>query len=115
MKALAVKQKLVKSKGEVNVGKSMTIPDLNLSLREILVRYSRGQMTTVSNQGEGQFYEEFEIPDLQGMDLAEISEYKDNLEMHIQEMNEEINRRQEPVQPTEPKPEETVNEPVTEG
>lgn len=63
------------TEGEVNNSPSMTIPDQTLSIREILVRYSRG--LPIPNT-KTPIYEEdgMDMPDPKKLDLAEREEYQ---------------------------------------
>jgi hypothetical protein len=62
------------SEGEVNTMPDMAIPDHNLTLRELVERYSRGLpidgMRTPIYDGEDEF-----IPDPRTLDLAEREQY----------------------------------------
>lgn len=68
----SITAKTYKSRGEINVRASLTVPNEAMSLREIMDRYARGLPLTKSNRTEIYHGEEEEMPDLRKMDLSEI-------------------------------------------
>jgi len=75
--------------GEVNNMPSRTIPDQTLSMQEILTRYARGLPLT---NGKQPIYNgDEDLPDLKTMDLAEIQEYKENIQSQIKEYTNAYN------------------------
>ena len=81
------------------MGKSMTLPDQNLTIGELLERHSRGvPLGAVDKQGE---YFDTEVPRFS--DLTEMLEYKKDLEQKRKELTKQINseieagKQQKPV------------------
>ena len=73
--------------GESNTEPSMTIPDQTLGMREILSRFSRG----LSIDTKPTYFDEGnETPDFSRMDLAEIEDYKLQLNETIHRLNVEL-------------------------
>ena len=82
-----------------DMGKSMTLPDQNLTIKELLDRHSRGvSLGAPDLQGE---YFDTEVPRFS--DLTEMLEYKKDLEQKRKELTEQINaeiesgKQQKPV------------------
>lgn len=69
---------------ETPKGKSMTVPDMTMSLEELISRHTRGQPV---NEFTPSFNDEF-IPDVKSMDLTEIADLAES------KMAENINRVQ---------------------
>lgn len=66
----------VPSKGEKNSGKSMTVPNQGVSIKDNIRRINRGMPVT----GVRDVYyddEDIRMPDLDKMDLAEVEQYMD--------------------------------------
>lgn len=55
-------------------GQSLTVPDQSLTLRELLVNYTRGQDLPYGKQQPAFFDEDVTIPDLKKMDLVDLQE-----------------------------------------
>lgn len=55
-------------------GHSLTVPDQSLTLRELLVNYTRGQDLPYGKQQAAFFDEDVTIPDLKKMDLVDLQE-----------------------------------------
>lgn len=77
------------SKGSVNVGPSMTVPDESMTPQELLLRFTQGK--PIPNFQA--VYSDDDLPDLSSMDLVEIQQLKDQLKSDINELQEEISRR----------------------
>lgn len=83
-----------KVKGEVFTKPSLTIPDQTMSLREILDRYSRG-LPVDGMAGEPIYHgEEDEMPDFRRMDLAEIQEYRENIQQFVNDTKDKYQAEQ---------------------
>lgn len=67
-----------------NTEPSLTVPDMAMSVEEIMQRFTRGQTVT---EFEPMYYDE-EIPDIDAMDLAELHEYRQELALHIEELQQ---------------------------
>lgn len=61
--------------GEVNTGKSMTVPDMAMSLRQLLDHHTRG-MAMGHDLGEGEYFEDEVVPRPDESDLIDIFERK---------------------------------------
>lgn len=61
------------SEGVINTEPSMTVPDQSLSLRELLVNYTRGNDLPI-NKAVPVFSEDEHYPDLRKMDLVDLQE-----------------------------------------
>lgn len=79
---------------EYNVGKSETVPDQMLSVREILLRFASGTMPPI---GASQEYTE-DLPDLRGLDISELHEMRRMAKQDIEDIDAEIVRQQTPVE-----------------
>lgn len=63
--------------------KSETVPDMNLTVRQLLQNHSRGTDSKVTMKEP--FYFETEVPTIQ--DLTDVKRYKDMLEARLRETN----------------------------
>lgn len=84
----------VEDKGEVNKGKSMTVPDQSLSINDILRRYAKGLSFNGIKVGE---YDEEnpDLPDFRKMDLSEIDEFKKYAAAKVKEAQDGITKQME--------------------
>lgn len=73
------------------MGKSMTLPDQNLTINELLDRHSRG-VSLGAPKLEGEYFDT-EVPRFQ--DLTEMFDYKANLEKKRAEVMEAIMKEEE--------------------
>ena len=88
------------------MGKSMTLPDQNLTIKELLDRHSRGVSLGASDlQGE---YFDTEVPRFN--DLTEMLEYKKELEEKRKELTKQINAEIAASKPQKPVVEDTEAE-----
>ena len=88
------------------MGKSMTLPDQNLTIQELLERHSRGvSLGAVDRQGE---YFDTEIPRFN--DLTEMLEYKKDLEQKRKDLTKQINAEIEASKQQKPVVEDTEAE-----
>ena len=88
------------------MGKSMTLPDQNLTIKELLDRHSRGvSLGAPDLQGE---YFDTEVPRFS--DLTEMLEYKKELEQKRKELTKQINAEIEASKPQKPVVEDTEAE-----
>lgn len=89
-----------------DMGKSMTLPDQNLTISELLDRHSRGvSLGAVDKQGE---YFDTEVPRFS--DLTEMLEYKKDLEQKRKELTQQINAEIASNKPQKPVVEDTEAE-----
>ena len=88
------------------MGKSMTLPDQNLTIGELLDRHSRGvSLGAVDKQGE---YFDTEVPRFN--DLTEMLEYKKDLEQKRKDLTKQINAEIEASKQQKPVVEDTEAE-----
>lgn len=88
------------------MGKTMTVPDQNLTIAELLDRHSRGvSLGAPDLQGE---YFDTEVPRFS--DLTEMLEYKKNLEEKRKELTKQINVEIASNKPQKPVVEDTEAE-----
>lgn len=89
--------------GEVNTSPSQTIPDMALSLPEMLKRYVRGEKVTTFTPI---FTDDPDIPDnLERMDALDRLDLSRNIAAGIEDFREEIShKRKKQVPPPEPEP-----------
>ena len=88
------------------MGKSMTLPDQNLTIKELLDRHSRGvSLGAPDLQGE---YFDTEVPRFS--DLTEMLEYKKELEEKRKELTKQINAEIAANKPQKPVVEDTEAE-----
>lgn len=69
-----------------------TVPDMSIPLRLIIEKFSRGQIPDVY-QRNPQYYEDYELPDIETMTLDEVSEYNDALKAHIKDVQRELSEK----------------------
>ncbi|MDX8558673.1 hypothetical protein OZ663_18515 [Elizabethkingia sp. HX CGY] len=73
---------------EKTIGKSETVPDQSLTVREILKKYANGTLDDISSQP---FYNDdvdgYDMPDLRGLDITELTQLKRDAELDIDEIN----------------------------
>lgn len=74
------------SEGEINTMPSQTVPDMSLSIQELLLNHSRGIHSEIKNY-EGQYFED-EIPIFH--DITEMVEHKQELLDRIKEVENDI-------------------------
>jgi len=75
------------TEGEINVEPSQTIPDHNMTMREIVSRYTRGLPINTKvpiYDGEEEYY-----PDPRSLDLTEIQALKDQAATTIKKYRDE--------------------------
>ena len=76
---------------EVNTQVSCTVPDQNLSIREILMRYANGTVSDISLNNELVYSED--MPDLRGIDISELQQLKKEAQADVKDIQAELNRR----------------------
>lgn len=90
----------VESAGEFNRYPSLTQPDMTLSMREILERFSRGQGISVR---QDHMYEEEDFTELEKLDKFERMDLKKQNAAYVEELRNEIAENQKKaVKPTPP-------------
>ena len=101
--------KIFQSSGyKKKMGKSMTLPDQNLTIKELLDRHSRGvSLGAPDLQGE---YFDTEVPRFS--DLTEMLDYKKELEQKRKELTKQINAEIAASKPQKPVVEDTEAEKV---
>lgn len=74
-------------------GESQTVPDMSMSVQEIMIRFASGRPLSFSRNlvYTGDDY----TPDLRSMDLSEIQELQEENSAHIRRLTDEINERRE--------------------
>lgn len=72
-------------------GVSKAVPNQALSVREILARFARG---TPPHVREASYDDEY-VPDLAGMDLVEIEQYRESLRERVDAIQAELNAYRE--------------------
>lgn len=76
-------------KGEINTKPSLTIPNEAMSIREILVRYSRG----LPIDTKVPMYEEEQLlPNVKHMDLADLQTLRENVAEEIQQKKTHLDK-----------------------
>jgi len=97
------KKKWNSSGHKKDMGKSMTVPDQNLTIGELLDRHSRGvSLGATDMQGE---YFDTEVPRFN--DLTEMLTYKKELEEKRKELTKQINEELASNKPQKPVVEDT--------
>lgn len=71
----------------VGYGKSVTVPDQALSLKQLLYNYTRG---IPINERHGEYLGDSYVPDFNTMDLADIADYKANLSEEIADLEARV-------------------------
>lgn len=74
---------------ETPEGESMTVPDMTLTIPELLERHTRGQAIPIAGNA---IYSEDELPDLNTLDLVEIQELREDLAADIQKLQMDIDK-----------------------
>lgn len=77
-------------------GKSKTQPNMTLTLGQMFLRHSQGQLTEGMKQL--QYTGDIELPNLARMDLVDIDKYRENLKGRIDHLNEQYTIMQEKAQ-----------------
>lgn len=88
-----------KNVNSVTGGNSITVPNQAMSVREIMLRFTRG---TPPLTRQAVYNEDYEIPDVDTMDFVEREEYAKQNAQHIrdlQELTEEAKRKKEQPEP----------------
>jgi hypothetical protein len=85
-------------KGEYNDKPSMTIPDMHLTIQELLLNHTRGIEPNVKYYDENAYFDG-EVPVFE--DIAEVYEFRENLKTQINALDEQI--KQEVTQGMEKK------------
>lgn len=74
---------------EVNTKVSMTVPDMALSVREIMQRYASGTLDQIQNE----LYYSEDLPDLRGLDISQVMEMKKEAQADVKRLQQEIKDR----------------------
>lgn len=74
---------------ETPVGVSRTVPDMSMSLRELLEKHTRG-FPVPQFQG---VYSDEELPDLDRLDLTEIQEIREGVALGIEDLKLDIEKQ----------------------
>lgn len=82
------------------IGKSETLPDQSLSVRDILQKFANGTLDEIANDA---FYSE-DLPDLRGLDITELEEMKRDAQMDIDEIQAMIDMHEQVIPPSDPSP-----------
>ncbi|AXL15469.1 hypothetical protein [Microviridae sp.] len=77
----------IPDKGETNNKPSMTVPDMHLTIQELLLSHTRGVEPNVKYYDENAYFEG-EIPVFD--DIAEVYEFRENLKTQINALDEQI-------------------------
>lgn len=74
---------------ETPEGESETVPDMTLTIPELLERHTRGQAIPIAGNA---IYSEDELPDLSTLDLTEIAELREDVQADIQRLSQDYQR-----------------------
>lgn len=94
---------------EKNSGKSETIPDQTMTMREIMDRYAKG--LPIGGQRQGTFDDSLDedaddafdmMPDMKKLDLSEQHDIMENSKKELSEINERMKNRKQPKKPENP-------------
>lgn len=77
----------LESKPEINGKPSKTIPDMTLSMRQLLDNHTRGVASAVKHY-DGQYFEDQEIPIFD--DLTDALEYRKEIDLQVKELEKRI-------------------------
>lgn len=88
---------------------SKTVPDMSMSVQEIMMRFASGRPLSFSKNlvYTGDDY----TPDLRSMDLSEIDDLRQENMDHIRRLNDELNERREKRRQARKKKESDSQEP----
>lgn len=96
-----LRNRYFREKGEINSTPSVTVPDQSMTPQYILETFARGQVPDVGN-AQPFYSEDFDFM-IQGLDLVELDELREEIQEQIdngntdlQALYAEINRRQQP-------------------
>lgn len=89
-------QNYIPKTGVIATNPSLTVPDQSLSLRELLVNYTRGNDLPNSNKQQAFFDENEFIPDLKRMDLVDIQELMEENAQNASQLQQTIKQLQTP-------------------
>ena len=96
---------------ERNTEVSQTVPDMALSIREIMSRYASGTLDDLQNE---LFYSE-DLPDLRGLDISQLMEMKSEAQQDVMRLKQEIADRKKPVETPIPDRKKPVETPIPEA
>lgn len=82
------------SEPEHNYLPSLTVPDMTMTVSEILQKHAIGQ-PIMGQAGEPLYYDDEELPDPKKMDITELHEYMEDNKRIIAQAEEENRRMQE--------------------
>lgn len=83
---------------EKTIGKSETVPDQSLTVREILKKYASGTLDDIASEA---FYnDDDDLPDLRGLDITELYQMKRDAQMDIDEIQAMIVMKDQVITPT---------------
>lgn len=77
--------------GKVMNSKSETVPDMNLTVRQLLEHHTRGQSSEISVKQP--LYFETEIPTIR--DITDVKKYREHLEYRLNEVNKFVKKEAE--------------------
>lgn len=93
---------------ESNKGKSETVPDQSMTIRDIINKYASGVLPDFSHELE---YSE-DMPDLRGMDISELHNMKREVKQELKDLEAEIKSRKETPTPPDLTPPPASENPV---
>lgn len=85
-----------KQVNSVTGGESMTVPNMAMTIKEIMIRFTRGVPPQVR---EGSYNEDFETPDLDSMDLVEKQQYAEAALERLQSLKAEREAKMKQPEP----------------
>lgn len=77
--------------GVINLLPSQTVPDQSLTLRELLVHYTRGGQLPQSQQQPAYYDENVFVPNLKKLDLVELNELHEENTKNAQDAQSRLN------------------------
>lgn len=77
--------------GEKSNGKSLTVPDMSMSIMELQMRFTQGRPVPQFRPE----YSEFDRPDLEAMDLTEVAELYERVQERQKERKEYLKQVQQ--------------------
>lgn len=77
-------------KGEVNAEHSLTVPNMTMSLEELLKRYTRGEQVSVF---EPVFNGDEDFPDVENMDVLDRIDLLNQVKVGVNDLRDDIERK----------------------
>lgn len=89
-------QNYIPKEGVISTQPSLTVPDQSLTLRELLINYTRGNDLPTTQKQPAFFDSEQFIPDLNRMDLVDIQEMMEDNAQNAAQLQDNLKELSKP-------------------